>query len=319
MSQPVPRANYKVQGCLCLVVHAVLTQSWRQWPVTSRFVRSLVFNRHWNSVDRRWQRLCSYYRHTNMTSWHFRAALLRWLRTTWWSVESAAPHFTWMSRILDSNEFTPPSLTSGRLEPNTLIQPTQTEAPPAPDRIEFTCNEISFTGENSNTLSLSQGVSVLPVPPSLTEHCGKKWVQPAPLQTPGCRVRAECWWEPWLDPAAVTQPPTCSAFCPAYVSPSSHCHWPIATLHNSQFSISLQVVVGPIGTSMHLSLHCVQPGPEDQEPRSLFDGFSIILISIVLAQNPSKICVYQDKNNSIINTYIYIILFFILFYFFYSI
>lgn len=214
-----------------------------------------------------------------MTSWHFRATSLWWLRTTWWSVGSSAPHFTWMSRILESNAFTPRPLTSGRLEPNSLTQPTQTEAPHY--HIEFTCNEISFTGENSNTLSLSQGVSVLPVPPSITEHSGKKWVQPAPLQTPGCRVGAECWWEPWLDRAAVTQPPTCSAFCPArklYVSPSSHCRWPMATLHRSQFPVSLQVV-GAIGTSMHLSLHCVQPGPEDQEPRPLFWTSCFLMVS----------------------------------------
>lgn len=170
-----------------------------------------------------------------MTSQHFRATLLWWLRTSWWSVESSAPHFTWTSRTFGSNGFTPCSLTSGRLEPNTLIQPTQTEPPP--DHIEFTCNEISFTGENSNTVSLRQGVSVLPVPPSITEHSGKKWVPPAPLQEPGCRVRAECWWEPWRGLAAVTQPPTCSgsslqSFCFTVVPLS------LAISHVATFPIS---------------------------------------------------------------------------------
>lgn len=63
-----------------------------------------------------------------------------------------------------------------------------------------------------------------------------------------------------------------------YVSPSSHCHWPMATLHRSQFPVSLQVV-GAIGTSMHLSLHCVQPGPEDQEPRPLFWTSCFLMVS----------------------------------------
>lgn len=204
-----------------------------------------------------------------MTSWHFRAASLRRLRTTWWSVGSSAPHFTWTSRIWDSNEFTPRSLTSGRLEANTLIQPTQTEAPPPPPyHIEFTCNEISFSGENSNTLSPSQGVSVLPVPPSITEDCGKKWVQPAPLQTPGCRVRAECWWEPWLDGAAVTQPPTKLMFHrgPTVTGQEPHC-----TVPNSQSPCRWSVQLEPACIFL-----CIV---SNQEPRSLFWTGCFLMVS----------------------------------------
>lgn len=87
----------------------------------------------------------------------------------------------------------------------------------------------------------------------------------------------------------------------------------LANGHAAPFPIPSLLAGGRCNWNQHASFFALCParprGPRAKIPvldQLFLDGFSIILISIVLTQNPSNICLYQYKNNYIINTYIHI-------------